>query len=157
MLLICHFSRGNKEIYSNEGKLIHAFISKAFEPAHEIMARFILRKLILQMHMRSHQVGLDVWFLVSPYVFFHTSCVQTLKGLARLRKCAGSPESLLVAFVISTMISWVSSFKLTERWVYEAPSWFVKNSTSSMTQTCDFVTRGQEHWTLGWANAWIMD
>ena len=30
------------------------------EPAHEIMALFVLRKLILQMRMGSHQVGLDV-------------------------------------------------------------------------------------------------
>ena len=37
-----------------------------FEPAHEIMALFVLHKLILQMRMRSHPVGLDVWFLI-PY------------------------------------------------------------------------------------------
>ena len=30
------------------------------EPAHEIMALFVLRKLILQTHMRSHPLGLDV-------------------------------------------------------------------------------------------------
>ena len=30
------------------------------EPAHHIMAGFVLRKLILQTHMRSHPVGLDV-------------------------------------------------------------------------------------------------
>ena len=35
-----------------------------FEPPHEIMALFVLPKLILQMRMHSHQVGLDVWFLV---------------------------------------------------------------------------------------------
>ena len=32
-------------------------------PSHEIMALFVLRKLILQTRMRSHPVGLDVWFL----------------------------------------------------------------------------------------------
>ena len=31
-----------------------------FEPAHEIMALFVLRKFILQIRMRSHPVGLDV-------------------------------------------------------------------------------------------------
>ena len=31
------------------------------------MARFVLRKLILQTHMHSHPVGIDVWFLVRPY------------------------------------------------------------------------------------------
>ena len=55
------------------------------KPAHEIMALFLLRKLILQTHMRSHPVRLDVWFLVGPFVFFHTSCVRTAKALARLR------------------------------------------------------------------------
>ena len=37
-----------------------------FEPAHEIMVLFIFRKLILQMIMHSHPMGLDVWFLVGP-------------------------------------------------------------------------------------------
>ena len=32
----------------------------SYEPCHEIMALFVLRKLILQTRMRSHPVGLDV-------------------------------------------------------------------------------------------------
>ena len=71
------------------------------------MALFILCKLILQMRMRSHPVGLDV---VGPFVDFHTSCVRTGKALARLRKCTGSLEPLLVAYVISAIISWAGSF-----------------------------------------------
>ena len=35
-------------------------LNSLIEPSHEIMALFVLRKLILQMHMRSHPVGLDV-------------------------------------------------------------------------------------------------
>ena len=35
---------------------------KAFEPSHGIMVLSILRKLIFQMSMRSHPMGLDVWF-----------------------------------------------------------------------------------------------
>ena len=31
-----------------------------FEPAHEIMALFVLRKLILQTRMHGHPLGLDV-------------------------------------------------------------------------------------------------
>ena len=46
------------------------------------------------------------YLLVGPFVCFHTSCVRTAKALARLRGCAGSPEPLLVAYVISTIISW---------------------------------------------------
>ena len=64
---------------------------------------------LLQTRMRSHPVGLDVWFLVGPFVCFHTSYVRRAKALARLRGCAGSPEPSLVAFVISTKISWASS------------------------------------------------
>ena len=66
-------------------------------------------KLILQTRMRSHPVGLDVWFLVRPFVFFHTSCVRTAKALVRLCGCAGSPEPLLVTYVISIIISWAGS------------------------------------------------
>ena len=58
---------------------------RAYEPSHE-MALFVLRKLILQTCMRSHSVGLDVWFLVGPFVYFHTSCVRIVKALARLRR-----------------------------------------------------------------------
>ena len=47
----------------------------------------------------SHPVGLDVWFLVGPFDYFHTSCVRKAKALARLRGCAGSPEPSLVAYV----------------------------------------------------------
>ena len=46
------------------------------EPAHEIMAVFVLRKLSLQTCMRSHPVGLDVWFLVGPFIYFHTLCAN---------------------------------------------------------------------------------
>ena len=45
---------------------------------------FLLRKLILHRRMRSHPLGLDVWFLVGPFVYFHTLWVRTAKALARL-------------------------------------------------------------------------
>ena len=72
------------------------------ELAHEIMALFVLHKLILQPRMRSHPVG--------PFVYFHTSCVRTAKALARQRGCAGLPEHSLVAYVIRTIISRAGSF-----------------------------------------------
>ena len=59
--------------------------------------------------MRSHSVGLDVWFLVGPFVLFRTSCVRTARALVRLRGCEGSPEPSLVTYVISTIISWACS------------------------------------------------
>ena len=45
------------------------------EPAHEIMALFVLRKLILQTRMNSHPMGLDFWFLVGLFVYF--MCVKS--------------------------------------------------------------------------------
>ena len=75
------------------------------ELCHEI----ILCKLILQMRILSYAVEQDVWFLVTPFVYFHTSCVRTAKALASLHGCAGSPEPSLVAYVISTIISWAGS------------------------------------------------
>ena len=61
------------------------------EQSHENMVLAVLRKLSLQMHMRSHPVGLDVGFLVGL--------------LVGLRECAGLPEPLLVAYMISIIIS----------------------------------------------------
>ena len=81
-----------------------------FELSLEIVVLFVSRKLIFQTRMLSHPVGLDVWFLVVSFVCFHTSCVRTVKTLARLRGCAGSLEPSLVAYVISTIISWADSF-----------------------------------------------
>ena len=86
-----------------------SFEWKQYEPCHEIMALFVLRILSLQTRMRSHPMGLDVWLLVGPFVYFHTSCVRTAKALARLRECAGSPGPSLVAYVINTIISWAGS------------------------------------------------
>ena len=79
------------------------------EPALEVMVFFVIRKLILQTRKGNHPMGLDVWFLVGPFVYFHTSCVRTAKALARLRGCAGSSEPSMVAYVISTIISWTGS------------------------------------------------
>ena len=81
-----------------------------FEPSHEIMTLFILHKLILQTRMSSRPVAIDVWFLAGPFVYCHTSCVRTAKALARLCCSAGLPEPLLVAYVISIIISWADSF-----------------------------------------------
>ena len=57
---------------------------RIFEPAHQIMALFNLCRLIRQTRMRSHPVGLHIWFLVWSFVYFHTSYVRTAKALARL-------------------------------------------------------------------------
>ena len=113
-----HFSKGRqlKSVTSlhltgevEKGLKCCAACDPSNEPAHEIMALFVLSKLILQTRMRGHPVGLDVWFLVGPFVYIHTSCVRTAKALVRLCRCAGSPEPSLVTCVISTIISWAGS------------------------------------------------
>ena len=85
---------------------------QTFESAHEIMVLFVLCKLILQTLMHSHPVGLDVWFLVGPFISSHTSCVQTAKALARLPRCAGLVQ-LACAFAghlcdkYNNLMSWI--------------------------------------------------
>ena len=74
------------------------------------MALFVLLKLILQTCTHSHPVGLDVGFLVGPFIYFHTLCVRTTKALARLRRCAVSLEPSLFTYAVSTIISWAGSF-----------------------------------------------
>ena len=76
------------------------------EPCHEIMVLFVLSKLILQTHMRSHPVGLNV--------YFHASCVRTTEALMRLRGYGGSPEPSLVACVVSTIISRAGSVAVSQ-------------------------------------------
>ena len=88
-------------------------IKCTFERCFEIMVLFVLRKLILQTRIHSRPVGLDVWFMVGLFFYTHTLCVRTLKALARLGRCAGSPEPSLVAYVISTISS-----------LYKSSVWF---------------------------------
>ena len=66
------------------GPVVLSYLEDCYEPSHEIMVLFILRKLILQTRMPSHPVGLDVWFLVGPFNYFHTLCMRTAKALVRL-------------------------------------------------------------------------
>ena len=105
--LVCLFSR----THIKDNKQFQKHIA-VYEPSHEIMVHFILLKFIPQTRMRSHPVLLDVWFLVGPFVYFHTSYVRTAKALVRLRGCAGSPEpSLVASYVINTIISWADLIK----------------------------------------------
>ena len=54
------------------------------------------------MHSRPVGLPVDVWFLVGSFIYFHTSYVHG---------CAGLPETSLVAYMISTIISWAEHFK----------------------------------------------
>ena len=81
------------------------------EPPHEIIALFILRKLILQTRMRSYPVGLDVWFLVRPLMYFHTTRVRTAKALARMRRLAWAIAGCLCD-KYHNLMSWLIYFKI---------------------------------------------
>ena len=83
------------QVYLSENLGSLWYTAKPFEPSHEIMVLFIPRNLILQTCVRSHPMELDVWFLVGPFIYFHTLCVRTAKAVARLHGCAGSPEPWL--------------------------------------------------------------
>ena len=64
-------------------------LQNRYEPTHEVLALFVLCKFILLIRMPSHPVGLDVWFLVWPFVYFYSSCVWTVKVLADAWPFAG--------------------------------------------------------------------
>ena len=119
------------------------------KPCHEIIALFVLRKLIFQTRMLSHPVGLEVWTLFRPFVYLHTSCVQTAK---ELRDCADaqarSPEPSMVAYVISTIISRAG-------WNNFPPLWmlFTRWIFSNLIEPChekmclrEFPARSDSNW-----------
>ena len=57
--------------------------TQAGERCHEIMVYFVLRKLILQTHKRSHLLGLDVWVWTEP----SSSPLRTAKCLYHYHMC----------------------------------------------------------------------
>ena len=106
-----------------------------YELTYEIMAPIALRKLNLQTCMRGNPLRLHVWFLVRPFVYFHTLCVWTAMALARPRGCAVSPEPSLFAYVISTIISWAGSY---EQYFELRRSWDLRFPMNGNSENCDF-------------------
>ena len=76
---------------------------RPIEPAHEIMALFILCKLILQTRMCSHPMGLDVWF------FGRTLCLIPYFMCANSEGSGGTARACLILrwspMWLSTIIS----------------------------------------------------
>ena len=79
------------------------------------MVLFVLCKLILQTCMCSHPVGLDVWFLVGPFVYFPI-LLHVCEVKARLRRLTWAFTGRL--YVISTIISWAGSYFVPECCTY---------------------------------------
>ena len=75
------------------------------------MTLIALRKLSLQTSMPSSPLGLHVWFLVKPFVYFHTLCVRTVKALARLRSLAWA-FAVRLCDKYNNLMSWLELLKL---------------------------------------------
>ena len=82
--------------------------------------------------MDSHPMGLDVWLLIGLFVYFILRFVWTAKALARLCGLAGSPEPSLVAYVISTIISWAGSNEA----FYKIPCLYASMRNLTITALC---------------------
>ena len=69
LMFIYLVANPRRQVFSWRGSvdvILGVCIPFPFEPCHEIMALSVLRKRIHQTRMRSHPVGLDVWFLSDP-------------------------------------------------------------------------------------------
>ena len=92
------------------------------------MVLFVLRKLILQTCMCSYPVGIDVWFLARPFVCF--ICANS------------SPEPLLVAYVISTIISWAGSFYD----LYDIKHTYTNGTSSALLYLYFLLFKSSKNW-----------
>ena len=74
------------------------------EPYRKKRDHRIVRLNILQTRIRSPSKKLNLWLFVLSFVKAHTLCEWTAKALARLHRCASSPQSLLSDYIISTLL-----------------------------------------------------
>ena len=85
------------------------------------MVLFVLRKLILQTRMRSHPVGLDVWFLAGPFVYFHTSMCTNREGsdeTVQMRRLAWAFADCLCD-TYHNLMSWLNwCLGIIRNWLY---------------------------------------
>ena len=92
----------------------------SIEPYHEIMALFVLRKLILQTHMRSHPVGLDVWFFGRTIRLLSYFMCANSDETVRMRRLAwafaGRPAGRLCE-KHHNLMSWLN-FSFCESWIF---------------------------------------
>ena len=63
----------------------------------------------------TNRVGQEIYILAWAFIYVPTLCMRAAKALARWRTYAGSPESSVLAYAISTQIifqSWVILYML---------------------------------------------
>ena len=85
---------------------------------HEKRNFCVIQFVILQMRMHSLTVELNLRLFVWSFLKIHILCEKTAKALARLCRCAGLPEPLLFAYVISTFFTCAGSVTWTATSVY---------------------------------------
>ena len=108
-LKFSNLALGTDEIHKlPHGRLpAHHCIIPINELTHEIMALIVLRKLNLQTRMRSNSLWLHIWFLVRPFVYFHTLCVRTAKAL----RCLAWAFAVRLCDKYHNLMSWLKSWR----------------------------------------------
>ena len=96
------------------------------------MAFFVLCRFKLQTRMHSHPVGLDVWFLVGHFVYFHTSCANS----------EGSGETAWMH-----RLTWVFAGRLCDMY-HNLMSWLKCNFGAYCFLYWSFLSRFQFTWDL---------
>ena len=104
-----HKCWSNRHHLLSDGRLVLLCISgkeirAISEPAHEIMTFFVLRKLILQTRIRSHPVEARCLIFCQTLRLFPYFMCANSEGSGETARIV-SPESSLVAYVVSTIIS----------------------------------------------------
>ena len=86
-----------------------------YEPCHEIMVLFVLRKLILQMRMHSHPVGarcLIFWCTLCLLPYFMCGNREDSGKTARMHRLAWAGQICYLYTIISWAGSYYSNFKI---------------------------------------------
>ena len=101
---------------------------------------------ILQICMSSLSKESGMWLFVWSFLQLPLLCEQTAKALARLRRCAGSTQPSLFAYVISTIFSCVGSINL----VFSCGRYAISMFTYGQNEVMVVVTTRSWRWDLGY-------
>ena len=124
----------------SKGWRLHVQLYKSyapFEPAHESMVLFVLRKLNLQTHMRSHPIGLDIWFWSDSRLLPYFKCVNSEGSgeTARMRRLAwafaGRPcDNYSHELAHLSAFSKAAVKRCNGQWLFSGPRYFYVSSVS---------------------------
>ena len=140
--------------WESNNSFSHSLSMYLNEPCHEIMTLFVLRKLILQMRMDSHPVGLDVWFFgrtLRLLPFFLCVNSEGSGETARMRRLAWTFAgrlcdkyhnlmSWLKCNPMSVLLSFVGFGRLQDIWTEEEMfSLTCKGKSLPKWKTCEVI------------------